>query len=128
MSAARPPILQFPPELRARSATWIGCHGNPDRSLAIGRWRSPICARCVGLLAGYPLAVLALFLFGIPGAGRAVVGALLLLPMGLDGGRQILTTYRSTSARRLATGVLAGFGQFELLGGATGGLLRALHG
>jgi hypothetical protein len=40
----------------------------------------------------------------------------------------MLTAYRSTTARRLVTGVLAGFGQFELLGGLTGGILRALHG
>lgn len=124
----RPPIHYLPPELRPRGAAWIGCHGNPDRCLAIGGWRSPMCARCVGLLAGWPLAVLALFLFGVPGLERAATGALLLVPAALDGGRQMLTAYRSTTARRLATGVLAGVGQLELLGGLTTGLLRALHG
>lgn len=124
----RPPIYHLAPQLRPRAAAWIGCHGNPDRCLAIGGWRSPICARCVGLLAGYPLAVVALFAFGVPGLERAAMGALLLVPAALDGGRQMLTAYRSTTVRRLATGVLAGLGQFELLGGLTGGLLRALHG
>ena len=124
----RPPIHYLAPELRPRLAAWIGCHGNPDRCLAIGGWRSPVCARCVGLLAGYPLALAALFLLGIPGLERAAAGTLLLVPAAVDGGRQMLTAYRSTSARRLVTGVLAGFGQFELLGGLTGGILRSLHG
>lgn len=124
----RPPIHYLAPQLRPRLAAWIGCHGNPDRCLAVGGWRSPVCARCVGLLAGYPLALTALFLLGIPGFERAAAGALLLVPAGVDGGRQMLTAYRSTSARRLVTGVLAGFGQFELLGGLTGGILRLLHG
>ena len=127
-SRARPPILEHPRALRSRSAAWIGCHGNPDRCLAIGRWRSPICARCVGLLAGYPLAVTALFAFGPPSLGRALIGALLLVPAAVDGGAQALTPYRSTSLRRLVTGVLAGVGQLELLGGITAALLRAVHG
>jgi uncharacterized membrane protein len=124
----RPPILTLAPDLRPRLAAWIGCHGNPDRCLAIGGWRSPVCARCVGLLAGYPLALAALFLLGIPGLERAAAGALLLVPAAVDGGRQMLTPYRSTTTRRVVTGVLAGFGQFELLGGMTGGILRSLHG
>jgi uncharacterized membrane protein len=72
--------------------------------------------------------VAALFAFGPPSPGRALIGALLLLPAGVDGGLQALTTYRSTSPRRLVSGVLAGVGQLELLGGITGVLLRALHG
>ncbi|HET9332951.1 MAG TPA: DUF2085 domain-containing protein [Gemmatimonadota bacterium] len=124
----RPPIHYLPPELRPRLAAWVGCHGNPDRCLVVGGWRSPVCARCAGMLAGYPLALGALLLLGIPGFERAAAGALLLVPAAVDGGRQMLTAYRSTSARRLSTGVLAGFGQFELLGGLTGGILRALHG
>ncbi|HET6363325.1 MAG TPA: DUF2085 domain-containing protein [Gemmatimonadota bacterium] len=125
---ARPPILEHPRALRSRPAAWIGCHGNPDRCLAIGGWRSPICARCVGLLAGYPLAVVALFAFGPPSPERALIGALFLVPAAVDGGLQALSAYRSTSARRLVTGVLAGAGQLELLGGITAALLRAIHG
>jgi uncharacterized membrane protein len=127
-SGARPPLLEHPRALRARPAAWIGCHGNPDRCLAIGGWRSPICARCRGLLAGNPLAVAALFVFGPPTLERAALGALLLVPAAIDGGAQALSTYRSTSARRLVTGLLAGVGQLELLGGITATLLHALHG
>jgi uncharacterized membrane protein len=82
----------------------------------------------MGLLAGYPLAVAALFAFGPPTLTRAGIGALLLVPMALDGGAQALSAYRSTSARRLVTGVLAGIGQLELLGGVTAALLGAIHG
>jgi uncharacterized membrane protein len=127
-AARRPPILHLPRELRSRPAAWIGCHGIPDRCLTVGGYRSPICARCIGLLAGWPLAVAALFAFGPPGPARAALGAFFLLPAALDGGLQAATAYRSTTARRLATGVLAGVGQLELLGGLTLVLLRALHG
>ena len=123
-----PPIDHLPRELRPRPAAWLGCHGIPDRCLAIGAWRSPVCARCVGLLAGYPAAFALLFTLGPPSLGRAALGALLLLPAALDGGLQALTGYHSTTARRLATGALAGVGQLELLGGLTVPLLRALHG
>ena len=125
---ARPPIIEHPRALRSRPAAWIGCHGNPDRCLSIGGWRSPICARCIGLLAGYPLAVAALFALGPPDLERALIGALLLVPAALDGGAQALSSYSSTSARRLVTGVLAGVGQLELLGGVTAALLSAVHG
>jgi uncharacterized membrane protein len=124
----RPPIVHLPRALRTRPAAWLGCHGIPDRCLTLGAWRSPICARCVGLLAGYPVAVAALFALGPPTPTRALVGALLLLPAAIDGGLQALTSYRSATARRLATGALAGLGQLELLGGLTAALLRALHG
>jgi uncharacterized membrane protein len=119
----RPPIDHLPRVLRPRAAAWLGCHGIPDRCLGVGSWRSPICARCVGLLAGYPAAVAALFAFGPPTPARAAAGALLLLPAAVDGGLQALSAYRSTSARRLTTGMLAGFGQLELLGGLTVTLL-----
>ena len=82
----------------------------------------------MGLLAGYPAAVAALFAFGLPTLTRALTGALLLLPAGVDGGLQALSAYRSTTARRLVTGALAGLGQMELLGGLTVALLRAVHG
>jgi len=39
----------------------------------------------------------------------------------------MLTRYRSTTPRRLATGLLAGLGQMEILGGLTVMLLRALY-
>ena len=127
-SRARPPILEHPRALRSRPAAWIGCHGNPDRCLAVGGWRSPICARCLGLLAGYPLAIAARFAIGPPSLERATIGALLLGPAALDAGLQALSGDRRPSARRLVTGVLAGVGQLELLGGVTAALLRALHG
>lgn len=80
------------------------------------------------MLAGYGAAVLALFAFGPPTPGRAVAGILLLLPAAVDGGAQIVTPYRSTPTRRLATGTLAGLGQMEILGGLTLALLRAFQG
>ena len=56
------------------------------------------------------------------------MGLLLLVPAAADGGAQMVTRYRSTAPRRIATGLLAGFGQMEILGGLTAIVLRALHG
>ena len=70
----------------------------------------------------------ALFAFGPPDLDRALTGALFLVPAALDGGVQALSSYSSTSPRRLVTGVLAGIGQLELLGGITAALLRAIQG
>lgn len=55
------------------------------------------------------------------------MGLLLLLPAAADGGAQMLTRYRSTTSRRLATGLLAGLGQMEIIGGLTAIVLRAFH-
>jgi uncharacterized membrane protein len=94
----------------------------------VGGWRAPVCARCLGMLAGWGAAFAALFALGPPTPGRAVAGAVLLLPAALDGGAQMLSRYRSTTPRRLGTGLLAGFGQMEILGGLTIAVLRALAG
>lgn len=80
------------------------------------------------MLAGWGAAFVALLALGPPTPGRALAGAVLLLPAAIDGGLQMLTRYHSTTRRRLGTGLLAGFGQMEILGGLTIVLLRALSG
>lgn len=109
--SGRPPIVRLGPGLRSPITLALGCHGNPDRCLRIGRWTTPICARCVGIVVGN-LTALPFFAFaGLPGTGPMLAGAGLLLPALLDGGLQATTRYRSASARRFVTGVAAGFGQ-----------------
>lgn len=67
--------------------------------------RFPICARCTGELAGilFALATFPWFRPQLP----AVL--LLVVPMLLDGGLQMLTPYESGNIRRLLTGALFGY-------------------
>lgn len=116
-AAARPPIVALGDAVRPRAAVVLGCHGNPDRCLAVSGRRMPICARCTGFVAGN-LTALALFAAaGLPSLGLTLAGALCLAPAFADATIQALTAYRSTNPRRLATGALGGFGQIVLLGG-----------
>lgn len=77
----------------------------------------PVCARCTGFLAGNGAALVLFALAGLPSLGLTLLGAACLAPAFADATAQALTRYRSTNARRLATGVLGGFGQIVMLGG-----------
>jgi uncharacterized membrane protein len=111
----RPPILHYSPELRPLLAVALGCHGNPDRCLAIGRRRTPICARCVGFVGGNMLGLAALLALGPATWAWALAGLALLAPVAVDGSLQIAGRL-STNPRRLATGLLGGAGQILILG------------
>lgn len=112
----RPPILVYGPELRPFLAVALGCHGNPDRCLTIGRYRTPICARCVGFVAGNLLGLAVLLAFGPASWMWALAGLALLAPVAVDGSLQIVGRYLSTNPRRLATGLMGGAGQILILG------------
>jgi uncharacterized membrane protein len=117
MLAARPPIVHYSPSLRSRWAVALGCHGNPDRCLAVGPRRTGVCARCLGFLVGNLVAAALFATTGLPSPGFSAVGLGCLVPALVDGSLQGLTADRSTALRRLGTGVLGGFGQILLLGG-----------
>jgi uncharacterized membrane protein len=118
--AARPPIVALGDALRPRAARVLGCHGNPDRCLAVAGRTMPICARCTGFVAGN-FAALGLFAAaGLPSLGMTLAGFACLMPAFADATAQALTSYRSTNPRRLATGALGGFGQIVMLGGFAG--------
>ncbi len=87
------------------------CHRRADRALWIGRWRSPLCARCTA----FYVALFAGFLVGIPFALSFIRGpaaflflGLALLPLALDGITQAMRGRESTTLLRVATGCLAG--------------------
>lgn len=119
----RPPIIALGPALRPVLALAMGCHGNPDRCLRIGSWTSPVCARCIGFVIGNLGAVAAILTAGLPTPALALAGLACMAPVAVDGSRQLLGPYRSTTPRRLATGLLGGFGQILLLGGVMGQIL-----
>jgi len=88
---------------------WIGdaeCHQLAERSYFLNGNQMPFCSRDVGLFAGLAVG------FGVLLFFRLVVNPLLvvigLVPIGVDGGLQMLTSYESNNPLRLATGLIAG--------------------
>jgi len=88
---------------------WLGdaqCHQIVNRSFFLNGNQMPFCARDVGLFAGFPIG-LAVLSFR-----RLIVNPVLVLiglvPIGIDGGLQLVTSYESNNALRLVTGIIAG--------------------
>ncbi len=115
-------------------ATWpyafgaLVCHQRPDRSFALADNQLPVCERCLaielGMAAAFAGAVaisppsgffasLGAFLprwFRTP-AGVLAIGLVLMLPIVLDGGLQLVTPYVSATPQRVLSGLLYGIGQ-----------------
>lgn len=123
---ARPPIVQCGP--RPFLAIALGCHGNPDRCLTVAGRRTPVCARCVGFVAGNLAGLAVLFALGPATVLWAAAGLALLVPVAVDGSLQLTSSYRSTNPRRLATGLLGGAGQILILGAVLARLTPLLLG
>ena len=87
------------------------CHCRDDRSFHYKSKKFPICARCTGELVGIVLSIFSCIFFKI--SLLAVV--LLMLPMILDGGIQLFTSYESNNFRRFVTGFLFGYGLIMLV-------------
>ena len=106
-------------------ATWpyafgaLVCHQRPDRSFSLAGNQLPVCERCLaielGMAAAFALAVLVVprggFVASLSAflperlrstAGVLAVGLLLMLPMVLDGGLQLVTAYVSATPQRVA--------------------------
>jgi uncharacterized membrane protein len=110
-----PPVLRRAGE-RPALARALGCHARAERCFRVRGRPLPLCARCCGFLIGYAAAAAVLPFVALPlSAAAAAVAAALLAPGVVDGAAQALTPYRSTNARRIATGVAAGAGQILLL-------------
>jgi len=88
------------------------CHQKADRSFFFYNYQLPICARCTGLLIGYILGVIALFLnFKI----SIVLSLIFMITMSFDWFIQYKNISSSTNIRRLLTGFLCGFGIINIL-------------
>ncbi len=89
------------------------CHQLLERSFVINGNQMPFCSRdlgiFIGLVAGMGLAFSGRFRIGL------LLSLLLLVPMGLDGGAQLISSYQSDNAIRLVTGILAGIGLAYIL-------------
>lgn len=84
----------------------IECHQLAERSYFINGNQMPFCARDVGIFAGVAVG------FGLATFAAVNINPILLMlglvPMGVDGGVQLVTAYESTNPLRLGTGLLAG--------------------
>jgi len=84
----------------------VECHQIASRSYFLNGNEMPFCSRDVGLFIGLAGS------FGLVAFYRLRLNPLLLMlglvPMGLDGGIQLLTDYESNNPLRLATGIIAG--------------------
>lgn len=88
----------------------FGCHCRSERSFHWKGRQFPICARCTGELVGI---VLCLITFSMISCSSWIF-AVLMLPMILDGGVQLVTSYESTNSRRFITGMLFGYALMRL--------------
>jgi len=92
-----------------RAIYWIGdleCHQIASRSYFLNGNEMPFCSRDLGLFLGIALG------FGLMAFYRYKVNPLYVLlglvPIGLDGGLQAVTSYESTNPLRITTGLVAG--------------------
>ncbi len=82
------------------------CHQHSNRSFFINGNQMPYCSRCTGIFTGLAFGLLLSAIF------RVRIGFLLyfiiLIPLAVDGGLQLLTPYESTNIMRIVTGMLVG--------------------
>ena len=83
------------------------CHQKPERTLWIMGYPMAFCARDTGLYGGLWLGMLAFAAWRRPRLS-ARMALLLVLPLALDGGSQLIGLRQSTNWLRLSTGLLAG--------------------
>jgi uncharacterized membrane protein len=99
-----------------RAVYWVGdsqCHQFANRSYFLNDNQMPFCARDFGLFIGLAVASgIALFYVLAINPLFLLLG---LAPIGLDGGLQLVTSYESTNALRLITGIIAGLALALLL-------------
>ncbi len=89
------------------------CHQLVERSFFLNGNQMAFCTRDLGIFIGLVAGMALAF------SGRLRIGfklsLLLLVPMALDGGAQLISSYESSNAIRLATGIIAGIGVAYLL-------------
>ena len=89
---------------------WMGdlnCHQKYSRTLVLNQNEMPFCSRDLAIFTGLLIGMLLFFRRSYPLPFIAILAG--LVPMGLDGGAQLLGSYESTNWMRLLTGLLAGF-------------------
>lgn len=94
-----------------RVGKFLGCHQIPERSFTIGGYQFPLCARCTGICAGYPVGGLLLIWFRIP----ILVCVCMCAVMFFDWFIQYTGLKQSTNLRRFLTGLICGTGYLQFI-------------
>lgn len=84
------------------------CNERSNRTFSINRFVLPLCARCLGLICGLPLSILAHFEY-IQNI-NSTTAFCTMLPMIFDWSIQKTGHYESTNFKRFSTGFLFSFG------------------
>ena len=87
-----------------------GCHQIPERSFFYNGRQFPVCARCTGVFIGQIAAIILNFITNV----SAIICFFFLCIMGIDWLIQEAGIKESTNRRRFLSGVLGGFGLFNL--------------
>ena len=119
MSRLRKSILDTLQELGDN----YGCHQLPERSFFVRGRQLPVCARCTGVLIGQVSATLMSIIYKPISTIASIV---MLAVMGGDWGLQEFNILKSTNCRRFITGVLAGYGLFNLYSKSILKIIRSL--
>jgi uncharacterized membrane protein len=82
------------------------CHTFKDRSLFVNGNQMPFCTRDVGIFFGMTLGLLVTIFIRFELKWWWLIGG--LVPIGIDGTVQLVTSYESTNILRMTTGLLAG--------------------
>ena len=82
------------------------CHMKESRSLIINSNQMPYCARCLGIFLGLAIGAAIVTFVVIDLKWWILVAG--LMPIGLDGGIQLVTSYESNNVLRISTGLLTG--------------------
>ncbi len=93
------------------AGNYSGCHQLPERSFFYKGKQFPVCARCTGVSIGQLLSIIVNIRFG---TRSLMFSTLALSCMGADWLIQEAGIKESTNRRRLLTGMLGGFGLFNL--------------
>lgn len=84
----------------------FNCHTIKERSFFINGNQMPFCVRDVAIFFGLAIGLGLVLFIRIPLKWWWIIGG--LIPIGLDGGLQLITSYESNNLFRLLTGGLAG--------------------
>lgn len=101
----------------------LGCHGIPNRCLAINGKKMRICARCFGSTIGHIIS----FLFFILGGSLSYTfSSLIMMPLIIDWSLQQFLKIESNNTRRFTTGIVGGFGVGMIIWKTVGVIIKHL--
>lgn len=85
------------------------CHQKANRSFFINENQMPFCTRCTAIWLGITIGVGFMLFYKIPLDEKffylMIIG---VIPIGIDGGGQLIGLWESTNVTRVATGLLIG--------------------